>query len=65
MKKQFIERCQATWEKINKLEEIKYKLNLDVNDKYEALDIDREQLNQDKHSAQITFKIDPLRVVKG
>ncbi|CAH1119805.1 unnamed protein product [Phaedon cochleariae] len=65
VKKLLKERCQATWEKLNKLEEVKFQLNLDINDKTEALEIDKDQLTLDKNCANITFKIDPLRTVKG
>ncbi|KAG5896074.1 hypothetical protein JTB14_006863 [Gonioctena quinquepunctata] len=65
VKKLLIERCQSTWEKLNKLEEVKFQLNLDINDKGEALEIDKDQLTLDKNCANITFKIDPLRTVKG
>ncbi|KAJ8943826.1 hypothetical protein NQ318_020898 [Aromia moschata] len=65
VKKLLIERCQATWEKLNKLEEVKFKLNLEINDKNEALEIDKDQLTLDKNCANITFKTDALRVVKG
>ncbi|XP_018575761.1 tektin-B1 [Anoplophora glabripennis] len=65
VKKLLVERCQAVWEKLNKLEEVKFKLNLEINDKSEALEIDRDQLNLDKNCANITFKTDSLRTVKG
>ncbi|XP_074028029.1 tektin-B1 [Leptinotarsa decemlineata] len=65
VKKLLIEKCQTTWEKLNKLEEVKFQLNLDINDKSEAFEIDKDQLTLDKNCANITFKIDPLRTVKG
>lgn len=65
VKKLLVERCQAVWEKLNKLEEVKFKLNLEINDKGEALEIDRDQLTLDKNCANITFKTDSLRTVKG
>lgn len=65
VKKLLVERCQSVWEKLNKLEEVKFKLNLEINDKNEALEIDRDQLTLDKNCANITFKTDPLRTVKG
>lgn len=59
-----MERCQAAWEKLNKLEEIRFKLNLELNDKTEAIEIDKDQLTLDKNCANISFKTDPLRIVK-
>jgi tektin-2 len=64
VKKLLVERCQAAWEKLNKLEEVKFKLNLELNDKTEAIEIDKDQLNLDKNCANISFKTDPLRIVK-
>ncbi|KAF5305599.1 hypothetical protein FQR65_LT07679 [Abscondita terminalis] len=65
VKKLLVERCQSTWEKISRLEEVVFKLNLDINDKNESIEIDKEQLGQDKDCANISFKTDPLRIAKG
>ncbi|EEZ99614.1 tektin-2 [Tribolium castaneum] len=65
VKKLLIERCQAAWEKLNKLEEVRFKLNLELNDKTEAIEIDKDQLTLDKNCANISFKTDPLRIVKN
>ncbi|XP_076264113.1 tektin-2 [Rhynchophorus ferrugineus] len=65
VKKMLIERCQDAWEKINKLNEVRFKLNLDINDKHEAIEIDTDQLTLDKNCANISFKTDPLRLVKN
>lgn len=59
-----MERCQATWEKLNRLAEVKFKLTLDINDKTESIEIDKDQLELDKNCANITYKIDPLRIPK-
>ncbi|XP_066256873.1 tektin-2 [Euwallacea similis] len=64
-KKMLIERCQTAWEKINKLNEVRFKLNLHISDKQEAIDIDKDQLTLDKNCATISFKYDPLRIVKN
>ncbi|CAG9773184.1 unnamed protein product [Ceutorhynchus assimilis] len=65
-KKMLMERCQAVWEKINKLNEVRFKLNLDINDKHEAIEIDKDQLTLDKNCANISFKTKPCRrVVKS
>ncbi|CAH0723613.1 unnamed protein product, partial [Brenthis ino] len=60
-KKMLIDRCQSAWEKINKLEVVKFKLQLDLNDKNEALQIDKDMLNLDKDCANITYKTDSLK----
>lgn len=65
VKKHLTERSQAAWEKINKLEEVKFQLTLDLNDKTEALEIDRHQLALEKNSANITFKINSTRIPKN
>lgn len=59
-----IERCQSTWEKINRLEEVRFKVNLDINDKGETVELDRDQLTLDKNCANISYKTDPTRIVK-
>ncbi|KAF9791700.1 hypothetical protein SFRURICE_020099 [Spodoptera frugiperda] len=63
-KKMLIDRCQSAWEKINKLEVVKFKLQLDLNDKNEALQIDKDMLNLDKDCANITYKTDSLKTPK-
>lgn len=60
-KKMLIDRCQSAWEKINKLEVVKFKLQLDLNDKNEALQIDKDMLSLDKDCANITYKTDSLK----
>lgn len=64
VKKLLVERCQKAWEKLNKLEEVKFKLHLEIDDKAEAIDIDKDQLTLDKNCANISFKPDSLRIVK-
>ncbi|XP_050679974.1 tektin-2 [Leptidea sinapis] len=63
-KKMLIDRCQSAWEKINKLEVVKFKLQLDLNDKNETLQIDKDMLNLDKECANITYKTDSLKTPK-
>uniref|UniRef100_A0AAG5DAC8 Tektin n=1 Tax=Anopheles atroparvus TaxID=41427 RepID=A0AAG5DAC8_ANOAO len=53
---------QAAWEQLNRLQEVKFKLELDLNDKDEAQAIDSHQLQVDKHCGDVTFKTDPTRV---
>lgn len=56
------DQCQAAWEKLNRLKEVEFKLNLDLTDKREAEGIDMAQLELDTHCANITFKTEPTRV---
>ncbi|XP_017781142.1 PREDICTED: tektin-B1, partial [Nicrophorus vespilloides] len=65
VKKLLVERCQAAWEKINRLEEVRFKLTLDINDKQESIELDKDQLTLDKNCANISYKIDPLRIAKN
>jgi tektin-2 len=53
------------WKKLNELIEVRFKLNIDINDKREAQDIDSEQMALTKDSALITYKVDPLRVPRN
>lgn len=59
-----IRRVQAAWEKLNRLEEIKFKVNLDLQDKIETIEIDRENLNLDRTCANISYKSNVLRTLK-
>ncbi|XP_066153766.1 tektin-2 [Euwallacea fornicatus] len=65
VKKVLVERCQTAWEKINVLNEVRFKLNMHISDKQEAIEIDKDQLNLDKNCGNISFKTDPLRIVKN
>ncbi|KAI4471376.1 tektin [Holotrichia oblita] len=62
VKKLLIDRCQASWEKLNRLEEVRFKLTLDINDKGETIEIDQEQLKLDRNCANISYKTDSLRI---
>ncbi|XP_022901941.1 tektin-2 [Onthophagus taurus] len=62
VKKLLIERCQSAWEKINRLDEVKFKVQLDINDKHESIELDKDQLTLDKNCANISYKTDPLRI---
>lgn len=56
------DKCQAAWEKLNRLEDIKFKIELDVDAKREAQEIDISQLDIDRYCANITFKPDAMRI---
>lgn len=49
-------RVQAAWEKLNRLERIRFELCVDLEDKNETIEIDRENLDLDNTGANITFK---------
>ncbi|XP_026676093.1 tektin-2 [Diaphorina citri] len=55
-KKIFTAKVQEAWEQINRLQDIRYKILCDINDKEEAVSIDSHCLGLDKHSANITLK---------
>ncbi|XP_020712017.1 tektin-2 [Athalia rosae] len=57
-------RVQAAWEKLNRLEEVKFKLGLDLQDKIDAIEIDTENLNLNRTSASISYKPNALRTPK-
>lgn len=59
------DQCQSAWEKLNRLEDVRFKLNLEITNKKEAENIDMAQLELNKFSANITFKPDPTRIPKG
>lgn len=53
------------WNKLNELIEVRFKLNIDIEDKREAHDIDSEQMALNKECSSITYKVDPLRVPRN
>lgn len=55
------DQCQKAWEKLCRLEEVKFKLNLEVTNKLEAEELDMSQLSLNKFAANITYKPDPTR----
>lgn len=58
------DQCHAAWEKINRLNELKFKLNMEIDNKREAEIIDNTQMKLNKYCANITYKPDPLRIPK-
>ncbi|KAG5679031.1 hypothetical protein PVAND_008632 [Polypedilum vanderplanki] len=59
------DQCQAAWNKLNELIEVRFKLNIDIEDKREAQDIDSELMALNKDCSSITYKVDPLRVPRN
>ncbi|XP_043289923.1 tektin-2 [Venturia canescens] len=65
VRKLITESVQAAWQKLNRLEEVRFKVNLDLEDKVESIEIEKENLQLSRNSASISYKPDALRVVKG
>ncbi|XP_012284143.1 tektin-2 [Orussus abietinus] len=64
-KKLLTDRVQAAWEKLNRLEEVKFTLGLDLENKIEAINIDKGNLNLDVTCADISYKPNALRIPKN
>ena len=58
-------KCEEGWDCLARLEEIREKVELDLRDKNEALDIDMQQLDLTESSAGISHKPDATRIPKG
>lgn len=56
--------CQAAWEQINKLEELRICVAEDLDNKNNTICIDTKLLEMTKNSTNISLKPDPLRVPK-
>nr|CAD7593296.1 unnamed protein product [Timema genevievae] len=65
LKKSLTTKSQASWEQLNRLKEIEFKLQLDIGNKVDAINIDRENLEMDKNCSGTSFKPDPLRIPKN
>ncbi|XP_017885994.1 tektin-2 [Ceratina calcarata] len=65
VKKWLTERVQSAWEKLNRLEEVRFGVQLEVEDKEETINIDRENLSLDRTCANISYKPNALRTPKG
>lgn len=56
------DQCQKAWEKLSRLEEVKFKIGLEIGNKQEAEQLDISQLDLNKFAANITYKPDPTRI---
>ncbi|KAL1129309.1 hypothetical protein AAG570_013838 [Ranatra chinensis] len=54
-------KCQSAWEQLNSLDEIKFRIMQDLEDKDETIAIDQANLGMDKHGANISYKPNTLR----
>lgn len=50
---------------MNELNQVRFKLDLDIGDKLEATQIDDEQMRLDKSCSNITYKTDALRIPRN
>ena len=55
-------KCEEAWDKLAVLENIRQKLEIDLQDKTEALRIDIDQFNLTERSTGLSHKPDPLKV---
>ena len=56
---------QAAWEKLNRLEEVRFQMQLEIEDKDETIKIEKENLDLDQTCANISYKHNALRTLKG
>ena len=56
------DQSQAAWEKLNQLNDIKAKVDLEIGNKTCARDIDAKQLAINKDCSNISYKTEPMRV---
>lgn len=56
VKETFTNRAQAAWEKLNHLEDVKFKLSLDIEDKSETIRIDKKNFELDGTSGNLSYK---------
>lgn len=64
IKQSLTDRVQAAWEKLNRLEEVRFAVDLDLEDKDETIKIDNENLKLDRTCANISYKPNALRTPK-
>ncbi|XP_050459754.1 tektin-2 [Cataglyphis hispanica] len=56
VKESFTNKAQAAWEKLNHLEDVKFKLSTDIEDKNETIRIDRENLEMNDTCVNMSYK---------
>ncbi|KAL7738368.1 hypothetical protein ACLKA6_006686 [Drosophila palustris] len=55
------DRCQKAWEKLIRLEEVRFKIQRELANKQDTEDMDSALVALDRNSSNISFKPDPLR----
>lgn len=58
------QQCAKAWEKFNLLEDVLFKVQLDITNKREAISIDKTGLDLDQFCSNIGYKTDPQRAPK-
>lgn len=56
-----VERCQKAWEKLLRLEEVRFKISRELANKRDTEDMESALVALDRNSANISLKPDPLR----
>ena len=57
-------KCEDAWAQLNRLDDIRQKLEIDLQDKTEALRIDIDQIELTERSSGLSHKPDPTKVRK-
>ncbi|XP_037946775.1 tektin-B1-like, partial [Teleopsis dalmanni] len=60
-----LDQCHKTWEKMCRLEEVKFQIGLEMDNKLEAEDLDRKQIALNQFSANISYKPNATRNPKN
>lgn len=58
------QQCQVAWQKLNVLEAVLFKVQLDITNKRQAIDIDKAGLDLDQFCSNVGYKTDPQRAPK-
>ncbi|XP_034476741.1 tektin-2-like [Drosophila innubila] len=56
-----VDRCQKAWEKLLRLEQVRFKITRELANKQDTEDMDSALVALDRNSAKISYKTDPLR----
>lgn len=59
--KMLADQCQRAWEQLNRLNDAKMKLNLELVHKNEARDCDNQQRFTNDACSNVSYKTDPMR----
>lgn len=63
-KKHLADVCCDGWEMLTELNSIKRRLQLEISDKSDTVCTDEEQLNLNKNSTGISYKLEPFRTLQ-
>lgn len=59
------ERCQNAWQKLTRLEEVRFIIGQEIENKVEAVDMDTVSLTLNRTSSGLSYKPDPMRNPQG